>query len=130
MVGQASTRNSVVSLAVVMNDSPPHYNAAMGTAEARCSDAVAHIRASAVILDRTRIGPTRLRTRAALCSVRRADRRGEGRRRRAVVGDAELDAIQQHGGEVRERRPARKGPLVATILFIAVFARAELRPAR
>lgn len=41
MVGQASTRHSVVSLAVVMNDSPPHYNAAIDTAEAQCSDAVA-----------------------------------------------------------------------------------------
>jgi hypothetical protein len=34
-----------------MNDSLPHYNAAMDTAEARCSVVVAHIRASAVILD-------------------------------------------------------------------------------
>ncbi len=41
MVGQASTRHSVVSLAVVMNDSPPHYNVAIDTAKARCSDAVA-----------------------------------------------------------------------------------------
>jgi hypothetical protein len=34
-----------------MNDSLPYYNAAMDKAEARCSDVVAHVHASAVILD-------------------------------------------------------------------------------